>query len=125
MAVKHSRPWLHIDLEQIPAFQAALAINDWIVKDGIEILNVAGPRASQFLVLGAKARALLQGRFYVSAEDVRAIAHPVMRHRLVTSFAAEAEGINADTVIDRLLEEVKPNESEALADGKLPGIINQ
>jgi MoxR-like ATPase len=85
----------------------------------------AGPRASQFLVLGAKARALLQGRFYVSAEDVRAIAHPVLRHRLVTSFAAEAEGINADTVIDRLLEEIKPNESEALADGKLPGIISQ
>jgi hypothetical protein len=47
MAVKHSRPWLHIDLVQIPAFQAALAINDWIVKDGIEILNVAGPRASK------------------------------------------------------------------------------
>ena len=50
----------------------------------------AGPRSSQFLVLGSKARALLQGRFYVSAEDIRAVAKPVLRHRLVTSFAAEA-----------------------------------
>jgi MoxR-like ATPase len=49
----------------------------------------AGPRSSQFLVLGAKARALLQGRFYVSAEDIRAVAKPVLRHRLVTSFAAD------------------------------------
>jgi MoxR-like ATPase len=50
----------------------------------------AGPRASQNLVLGAKARALLQGRFYVAAEDIQAVAHPVLRHRLITSFAAEA-----------------------------------
>ncbi len=85
----------------------------------------AGPRASQNLVLGAKARALLSGRFYVSAEDVRAVAHPVLRHRLVTSFSAEAEGVTTDTVIDRLLEEVKPNDSEALQDGKLPKVINQ
>jgi MoxR-like ATPase len=85
----------------------------------------AGPRASQNLVLGAKARALLQGRFYVSGEDVRAVAHPVMRHRLVTSFGAEAEGITADTVVARLLEEIQPNDSDALNDGKLPKVINQ
>ena len=47
MAVRHNRLWLHIDLKQIPAFQAAVAINDWISKRGIEILNVAGPRASK------------------------------------------------------------------------------
>jgi hypothetical protein len=47
MAIKHNRAWLHIDLEQIPAFQAATAINDWISKKGIQILNVAGPRASK------------------------------------------------------------------------------
>jgi MoxR-like ATPase len=85
----------------------------------------AGPRASQNLVLGAKARALLHNRFYVSAEDIRAVAHPVMRHRLITSFSAEAEGISADKVIDRLLEEIQPNESKALADGKLPKVIKQ
>jgi MoxR-like ATPase len=85
----------------------------------------AGPRASQNLVLGAKARALLHGRFYVSAEDIRAVARPVLRHRLITSFAAEAEGITTDTVIERLLEEVQPNESQALADGKLPKVIQR
>ena len=85
----------------------------------------AGPRASQNLVLGGKARALLQGRFYVSGEDIRAVAHPVLRHRLVASFSAEAEGITTDTVVTRLLEEIKPNDSEALSDGKLPKVINQ
>jgi MoxR-like ATPase len=85
----------------------------------------AGPRASQNLVLGGKARALLAGRFYVSAEDIRAVAHPVLRHRLITSFAAEAEGITTDKVIDRLLDEVKPNASAALDQGKLPKVINQ
>jgi MoxR-like ATPase len=85
----------------------------------------AGPRASQNLVLGAKARALLNGRFYVSGEDIRSVAHPVLRHRLVTSFSAEAEGITTDTVVDRLLEEIKPNDSAALSDGKLPKVINQ
>ncbi|MBK8098206.1 MAG: MoxR family ATPase [Planctomycetes bacterium] len=83
----------------------------------------AGPRASQNLVLGAKAHALLQGRFYVSAEDVRAVAKAVLRHRLITSFAAEAEGITTDKVVERLLDEVKPNESQALADGKLPKVM--
>jgi len=85
----------------------------------------AGPRASQNLVLGAKARALLGGRFYVSAEDIRAVAHPVLRHRIITSFSAEAEGVTTDTVIDRLLEEIRPNDTDALTDGKLPKVINQ
>lgn len=85
----------------------------------------AGPRASQNLVLGAKAHALLNGRFYVSAEDIRAVAKPVLRHRLITSFAAEAEGITTDKVIDRMLEETPPNESKALALGKLPKVIQQ
>ncbi len=85
----------------------------------------AGPRASQNLVLGAKARALLSGRFYVSAEDIRTVAHPVLRHRLITSFAAEAEGVTTDKVIDRMLDEVQPNASAALDQGKLPKVINQ
>ena len=85
----------------------------------------AGPRASQNLVLGAKAHALLHGRFHVAAEDIRAVGHPVLRHRLITSFAAEAEGITTDRVIDRLLEEVAPNVSQALSDGKLPRVFQQ
>ena len=85
----------------------------------------AGPRASQYLALGAKARALLQGRFYVAAEDIRAVAHPVLRHRLVTSFAAEAEGVTTDRIVDRLLEEIAPNASAAMAAGGLPKVIRQ
>ena len=64
----------------------------------------AGPRASQYLVLGAKARAALQGRMYATSEDVAAVALPVLRHRILTNYNAEAEGITADTVIRRLLE---------------------
>jgi len=85
----------------------------------------AGPRASQNLVLGAKAHALLQGRFYVAAEDIRAVAKPVLRHRLITSFAAEADGITTDKVVERLLAETPANDSQALADGKLPKVIAQ
>jgi len=67
----------------------------------------AGPRAGQNLILGAKAHAAIHGRNHVASEDVRAVAHPVLRHRIVTSFAAQAEGITSDMVIDRLLEEVQ------------------
>ncbi len=68
----------------------------------------AGPRASQALVLGAKARAVLDGRFAAEVEDVRALAHPVLRHRIVASFRAEAEGVKAGDVIDAVLEAVRP-----------------
>ncbi|TWT42873.1 AAA family ATPase [Botrimarina hoheduenensis] len=64
----------------------------------------AGPRASQFLVLAAKARAALHGKHCVEIEDLRAVAPPVLRHRIVTNFNAEADGVTADDVIDRLLE---------------------
>lgn len=66
----------------------------------------AGPRAGQFLILGAKARAVLEGRFHVTTEDVRATAHPVLRHRLVTTFQADTEGITTDDVVDMLLKKV-------------------
>ena len=68
----------------------------------------AGPRASQALVLGAKARAALQGRFAAEVEDVRALALPALRHRLVPSFRAEAEGITADAVARALLDDNLP-----------------
>jgi MoxR-like ATPase len=66
----------------------------------------AGPRASQFLILGAKARALLHGRAFVNVEDVRAVAHPVLRHRLVLNFNAEADGVKPDDIVRRLIESV-------------------
>ncbi|MCD6124214.1 MoxR family ATPase [bacterium] len=67
----------------------------------------AGPRASQFMVLGAKTRAVLHGNLTPSLEDVRAVAPPVLRHRIITSFNAEAEGITTDDIIKMLLEEIR------------------
>jgi MoxR-like ATPase len=66
----------------------------------------AGPRGMQYLLLGGKARAVLEGRFFVTTDDIRAVAHPVLRHRVITNFNAESSGISPDKVIDRLMEEV-------------------
>jgi len=79
----------------------------------------AGPRATQFLVLGAKARAVLHGRYYVSCEDIREVAIPVLRHRIITNFNAEAEGIRSEDIVRRLIQIIPrdPNE-EQLAQGK-------
>jgi MoxR-like ATPase len=66
----------------------------------------ASVRAAQYLVLGAKARALTNGRYHVSFEDIRAMAHPVLRHRVLTNFRAESEGISTDSLVDELLERV-------------------
>ena len=63
----------------------------------------ASPRASQYLILGAKARALLEGRPVPSWDDVRSVALPVLRHRLILNFAAEAEGVTSDMVVEKLL----------------------
>jgi MoxR-like ATPase len=63
----------------------------------------AGPRAGQSLILAAKARALLYGRTYVSLDDVKAVAHPVLRHRVMTNYHAEAEGVSSDDIVTRLI----------------------
>ncbi|MEM6334755.1 MAG: MoxR family ATPase [Planctomycetota bacterium] len=78
----------------------------------------AGPRASQNLILAGKARALLQGRTHVMAQDVDAVAGPVLRHRLIPNFAAEAEGVTADDIVDRLVETIdvaEPSDPQAAA----------
>ena len=67
----------------------------------------AGPRASQYLILGAKTRAILDNRPTPSVDDVKAVAKPVLRHRIVTSFNAEADGVGAEQIIDKLIEDVK------------------
>jgi len=74
-------------------------INEWLTWG-------AGPRAAQYLILGAKARALFAGRLNVTCEDVRKIAQPVLRHRLFTNFNADAEGMTPGKIIDRLLQTV-------------------
>ena len=71
----------------------------------------AGPRAGQALILGAKAHALLDGRFAVAPEDIRRVALPVLRHRVLPSFAAEAEGVRIERIIDELLGHVSPPRS--------------
>ena len=76
------------------------------VKDYVEW--GAGPRASQYLILGAKARTILQGRYAVSIEDIQALAPAVLRHRIVPNFKAQGEGLSSVDIISRLLSEVKP-----------------
>ena len=90
------------DKGQVPSF-----IKDYVTWG-------AGPRATQFLVMGAKARAVLHGRYYVSCEDIRAVAVPVLRHRIITNFNAEAEGIKPEDIIRRLTDIIPrdPNEDQ-------------
>ena len=64
----------------------------------------ASVRAAQYLVLGAKARALTSGRYHVSFDDIRALAHPVLRHRVLTNFRAQSEGVTSDSIVDELLQ---------------------
>jgi len=100
-----------VHLGNVPSF-----IKDWVQWG-------ASPRAIQYLIIGAKARAVLQGRYYVAAEDIKALAHPVMRHRIITNFSAEAEGITTDKIIDKLLEEVSPMETELEKEKGIPKVL--
>ncbi len=84
------------------------------IKDYVEW--GAGPRASQYLILGAKARTILQGRYAVSVEDIQALAPSVLRHRIIPNFKAQAEGLSSLDIVTRLLSEVKPS-----TDGSKPG----
>jgi len=72
----------------------------------------AGPRAGQSLILGGKANALLSGRLVVSPADVKRVAMPVLRHRVLPNFAAEAEGIGVERIIDDLLSRIEPPRSD-------------
>ena len=83
----------------------------------------AGPRAVQYLLLGGKARALLNGRSHVSTEDIAALAAPVMRHRIVTNFSAESDGVTADKVIARLVQETPSKEGELTRDPRFQKIF--
>ena len=91
-------------------------VNEWLSWG-------AGPRAVQYLLLGGKARALLNGRSHVSTEDVAALAAPVLRHRIVTNFSAESEGITSDRVVERLVQETPSKEGELTSDPRLHKIF--
>ena len=87
-------------------------LRDWVTWG-------AGPRAGQYLVLAAKAHAAIAGRDHASIEDVRAIAMPVLRHRIITNYAAEQEGMTSDVIIARMLKEIDPS---AGVGAGLPGV---
>jgi len=88
--------------------EAPQFVRDWLTWG-------AGPRAAQYLVLGAKARAIMEGRYNVSCKDVRSVAAPVLRHRIFTNFNADAEGVTPDHIIERLLESVPEPPAEEYA----------
>jgi len=83
----------------------------------------AGPRAVQNLILGAKARALLYGRTAVDTQDIKALAFPVLRHRILTNFTATSEGVTTDKVIRRLIDETPSHESELTQDERFKKIF--
>ncbi|MGF1583364.1 MAG: AAA family ATPase [Gemmataceae bacterium] len=96
--VRSTRP----NEQNVPKF-----VREWIAWG-------AGPRASQYLILGGKARALLRGRAHVMTEDIQAVALPVLRHRIVTTFTADADGITTDNIIQRLIKALPlPQETAA------------
>ena len=93
-----------LNTEEAPPF-----INEWLAWG-------AGPRAAQYLILGAKARAVLHGRYNVSCKDVRAMTIPVMRHRLFTNFNADAEGVDSVRIIKELVKTIhEPSEADYAA----------
>ncbi len=100
--------------EDISRYAVRLAAASRPLQEGsLEYVNEwvnwgAGLRAAQFMILGAKARALILGNTHVTVEDVQALAHPVFRHRILVNYRAEAEGITTEKVIDHLLETVSP-----------------
>jgi MoxR-like ATPase len=83
----------------------------------------AGPRAVQFLIVGAKARALMQRRTHVTVDDIQFLAKPVLRHRIVVNFAAESDGVSSDDVIDRLIQSTPAREDELANDARFKAIF--
>ena len=89
---------------RVPADDAPDFVRNWVSWG-------AGPRAVQYLLLGAKTRAAFDGRHFAAVADIKAVAHPVLRHRILTNFAAESEGIHSDRIVDRLLETIADDET--------------
>lgn len=84
----------------------------------------AGPRAVQALILAGKARAVLQGRHHAGVEDVRAVVHPIMRHRIVVNFSAEARGYTTDRIVDELLTKIDPHRTDLDGDGQIRKVLS-
>ncbi len=121
----YSRPLTGADLVAFQRLVRRVPIADAVLRYALSLVRTSRPkspqapesvkkwvqfgasvRAAQYLVLGAKARALTSGRYHVSFEDIRAVAHPVLRHRVIVNFRAESEGISTDSIVDELLQRV-------------------
>jgi MoxR-like ATPase len=83
----------------------------------------AGPRAVQYLILGAKARTLMHRRTHVTVDDIQSLAKPVLRHRIVVNFAAESDGVTPDDIVDRLLQSTPAREDELANDARFKAIF--
>jgi len=83
----------------------------------------AGPRASQYLILAGKAKAILDGASHVMPEHIKAVALPVMRHRIITNFNAEADGVNSDDIINALLEEIPVDASDSSVQRQMDAVM--
>ena len=125
LAPEFSRPVSGEDLVAFQRLVRKVPVAEPVMRHALDIVRASRPkdstapdlvkkfvafggsvRAAQYLVLGGKARALTSGRYHVSFEDVRALAHPVLRHRIITNFHAQSEGVTSDDVVDRLLQAV-------------------
>ena len=84
----------------------------------------AGPRASQFLVIAAKAKAILSGSTHVMPSHIQSIALPVLRHRIITNFNAEADGVRTDDVITSLLETIPLDASDSMESKQIDSVVN-
>jgi MoxR-like ATPase len=98
-----SEPVLRYTVNLVRASRPAANSPDYIKK---WVAYGASVRAAQYLTLGGKARALMHGRYHVNFEDIRALAHPVLRHRILKNFHAESERITTDHLVDQLLNHV-------------------
>ncbi len=83
----------------------------------------AGPRASQYIVLAAKAKAILSGATHVMPEHIRAVALPVLRHRIITNFNAEADGVTTDDIVQELLESIPVDGSDEKMNRQMDAVV--
>ncbi|MCB9852705.1 MAG: MoxR family ATPase [Phycisphaerales bacterium] len=120
--VPAAEPIVRYALDLVRATRPNEAASPQLVRDRVSW--GAGPRAVQFLIVAAKARAVLRGNLHVSTDDIRALAAPVLRHRVVTNFAAQAEGYTPDKLVSDLLDMHDPHGGGLLADNRVNKMIS-
>ncbi len=115
--------------ENVIRYALAIVRQTRVGQDGVpdfvrdQVAWGAGPRAVQFLILGAKARAAMSGRSYVDTSDVQFCAKPVLRHRMVVNFAAESDGVTSDAVVDEIISVTPTAQDELLRDARFQRIL--